>query len=227
MPLFSTLDVIALAGFIAAWGGYALVIEWTSHGRAGLNARVNTYREVWMRRMLERDMRMVDMQIMTALQNGTAFFASTSLIAIGGALTLLRSTDEMMAIASALPFGIPASRGLWEAKTIGLTIIFAYAFFKFAWSYRLFNYVAILVGATPLAADRDKPKAQAHVLRTARLFASAGRHFNRGQRAFFFALGYLGWFAGPLVFMATTAAVLIVMWRRQFASDALRAIQSK
>jgi uncharacterized membrane protein len=40
---------------------------------------------------------------------------------------------------------------------------------------------------------------EAHVLRTAGLFTTAGRHFNRGQRAFFFALGYLAWFAGPLV----------------------------
>src|SRR5262245_19363395 len=31
---------------------------------------------------------------MAALQNGTAFFASTSLIAIGGALTLLRSSER-------------------------------------------------------------------------------------------------------------------------------------
>ena len=29
-------------------------------------------------------------------------------------------------------------------------------------------------------------------MRTTRLFEAAGRHFNRGQRAFFFALGYLG-----------------------------------
>ena len=62
------------------------------------------------------------------------------------------------------------------------------------------------------------------MLRTARLFTSAGRHFNRGQRAFFFALGYLGWFVGPIVFMVTTAAVVVVMWRRQFASDSLRAV---
>jgi hypothetical protein len=34
--------------------------------------------------MLDREARMVDMQIMASLQNGTAFFASTSLIAIGG-----------------------------------------------------------------------------------------------------------------------------------------------
>jgi len=52
-----------------------------------------------------------------------------------------------------------------------------------------------------------------------------GRHFNHGQRAFFFALAFLGWFGGPFVFMAATAAVVVVIWRRQFASDSLRAVR--
>jgi uncharacterized membrane protein len=224
MPPLSILDLLALAGFIGAWTTYAVVVEWTRHGGESLNARMDRYHEQWMRRMLARDMRMVDMQIMAALQNGTAFFASTSLIAIGGALTLLRSTEEIISVFTALPLGIQTTRGLWEVKTIGLTVILIYAFFKFAWSYRLYNYVAILFGATPLAAEKDTPEAEAHVRRTARLFRSAGRHFNRGQRAFFFALGYLGWFVGPILFMATTAAVVVVTWRRQFASDSMRAI---
>src|SRR5439155_12080414 len=139
MP-FSIHDMIALAWFVGAWTAYAVLLEYFPHRREGLNARMNAFREVWMRRMLDREMRMVDMQIMAALQNGTAFFASTSLIAVGGALTLLRSPDEMIAVASYLPFGVPSSRALWEAKTIGLCIVFVYAFFKFAWAYRLYNY---------------------------------------------------------------------------------------
>ena len=53
---------------------------------------------------------------------------------------------------------------------------------------------------------------------------SEGCHFNRGQRAFFFALAYLGWFISPWLFLIATAAVLTVMWRRQFSSDARRAL---
>jgi len=100
-------------------------------------------------------------------------------------------------------------------------------FFKFAWSYRLFNYVAIMLGAMPFASERDTPEAECHALRTTKLFESAGQNFNRGQRAFFFALGYLGWFAGPWVLFASTTAVVIVMWRRQFASTAQRALMLK
>jgi len=224
MMVFSIYDLVAIIWFIAAWCGYSIVVEFTRHGHASFKQRMNRYRETWMRRMLARENRMVDMQIMSALQNGTAFFASTSLIAVGGSLTLLRSTDDMIAIASGLSLGPPGTRILWEAKTIGLAVIFVYAFFKFAWSYRLYNYVAIMLGATPGAHEKDTPEAKTHVLRTARLFAAAGRHFNEGQRAFFFALGYLGWFGGPFVLMATTAAVVVVIWRRQFASASLYAI---
>lgn len=224
MPLLSAPDIAALVLFLAAWTGYHIALEWTAYGRGGLNSRMNVHRDEWMLRMLARDMRIVDTQIMASLQNGTAFFASTSLIAVGGALTLMRATEDIMVIAAALPFAMETSRALWELKAIGLAVIFVYAFFKFAWSYRLFNYVAIMIGAMPPMEDRDRPHAQAHALRTGRLCAAAGRHFNRGQRAFFFALGYLGWFIGAWPFMAATIAVVIVMWRRQFRSDSLRSL---
>jgi uncharacterized membrane protein len=219
-------DILAVGFFVLEWTVYAITLEHTAYGRDSLSARMNVYREVWMRRMLDREARMVDMQIMAALQNGTAFFASTSLLAVGGGLALLRSTSEALAVLSALPIDISPTPALWEIKCVGLILIFIYAFFKFAWAYRLFNYVAILLGAMPPAKQRDTPEAEAHVMRTTRLFEAAGRHFNRGQRAFFFALGYLGWFVSPWVLFATTAAVVIVTWRRQFASNAWSAMGS-
>jgi uncharacterized membrane protein len=221
-----SVDIIAVGFFILEWTVYALTLEHTAYGRDSLSARMHVYREVWIRRMLERQTRMVDMQIMASLQNGTAFFASTSLLAIGGALALLRSTNDALAVLRTLPIDLSPSPALWEIKCVGLVLIFVYAFFKFAWSYRLFNYVAILLGAMPHAEQRDTPEAEAHVVRTTRLFEAAGRHFNRGLRAFFFALGYLGWFGSPWVLFATTAVVVIVTWRRQFASNAWRAMGS-
>jgi uncharacterized membrane protein len=224
MPLFSNVDLIALVWFFAAWIGYSIVVEMTPRGRTGLNGLMHRYRGLWMERMLARDMRMMDAQVIAALQNGTAFFASTSLIALGGAVTLLHSTEDVLTIIAALPFGAAVRHSEWEMKVIGLIIIFIYAFFKFAWSYRLYNYVAIMVGAAPPVAEKDSPEAQTFVRRSAAVITEAGRHFNRGQRAFFFALGYLGWFIGPLPLIVTTAAILVVMWRRQFASQSRRAV---
>jgi uncharacterized membrane protein len=217
-------DILAVSLFVIEWIAYGFTLEHTAYGRNSLSSRMHVYRELWVRRLLDREARMVDMQVLISLQTGTAFFASTSLLAIGGGLALLRATSDALAVLSKLPIDISPSPALWEMKCVGLMLIFVYAFFKFAWSYRLFNYVAILVGAMPPASQRDTPEAEAHVMRTARLFESAGRHFNRGQRAFFFALGYLGWFVSPWVLFFTTALVVVVTWRRQFASNAWRAM---
>jgi uncharacterized membrane protein len=121
-----------------------------------------------------------------------------------------------------LPLGIMTTRLAFEAKVGGLGIIFVYSFFKFAWSYRLFNYAAILIGAIPV--DPNDPGARGAAGRAAAMNIVAGRHFNRGQRAFFFALGYLGWFVGPAVLVMTTLLVLIVLVRRQFFSSARAAL---
>jgi uncharacterized membrane protein len=221
---FSLLDVGALAFFVVAWLSYHIAVEVTPARHRGLNVRMNAHRRAWMEQMLVRDNRIVDANIMSSLQNGTAFFASTSLLAIGGVLTLLRSTDDVVSAMAELPFGLATTRLAWEVKVIGLAVIFVYAFYKFAWSYRIFNYAAILVGAVPPADFGNREQAKAAARRAAAMNIVAGRHFNRGQRAFFLALAYLGWFVSAYVFMAGTAACLFVMWRRQFASDAIAAL---
>src|SRR6195952_3080085 len=144
-------DLSAITFFVVEWTVYAFTLEHTAYGRDSLSARMHVYRERWVRNLLHREARMVDMQIMASLQNGTAFFASTSLIAVGGALALLRATNDALAVLGALPVNLSPSPALWEIKCLGLILIFVYAFFKFAWSYRLFNYVAILLGAMPPA----------------------------------------------------------------------------
>jgi uncharacterized membrane protein len=136
---------------------------------------------------------------MNGLQNGTAFFASTSLIAIGGSLTLLQSADRVVQIFADLPFATTTTRAAWEIKVIGLAVIFAYAFFKFGWSLPIVQLLR--------HPDRCDPAAyRGRQTRNDRGGARDGGdehrrrtlHFNRGQRAFFFALAYLGWFISAL-----------------------------
>ena len=219
----TVLDGAAIAFYLVAWLGYHIAVERTPGGQRSLNQLMIRYRYEWAGRVPDRDNRVVDTTINASLQNGTAFFASTSLIALGGVLTLLRSSEEALAALSMLT-GETTTRLGWEVKVVGLAFVFTYAFFKFAWSYRLFNYGAILIGAIPLKGTADAATMGRATRRMAAMNRVAGRHFNHGQRAFFFALAYLGWFLGAWVLFATTAAALYVMWRRQFASDARRAL---
>ncbi|MFN3671269.1 MAG: DUF599 domain-containing protein [Bosea sp. (in: a-proteobacteria)] len=222
MAGFATLDLFAFIVFLASWIGYHIAVEAGPHSARSLNARMSLRRARWIEQAVQRDNRIIDTQVMNGLQNGTAFFASTSLLAIGGALSLLQSTDRVVQVFEDLPLATPTTRAAWEMKVIGLAVIFAYAFFKFAWSYRLFNYCAILLGAIPNARLKDEDETREAVRETIAMNIAAGRHFNRGQRAFFFALAYLGWFLGSWAFLAATLGVLTVMWRRQFASDSSR-----
>lgn len=224
MAAFTTLDLMALLWFAAIWVGYGVLVEKTRFGERSLTAAMNAERVKWMETMVERENRIVDTSIMTGLQQGTAFFASTSLLAIGGALALMRASEEAMAITAYLPLSLPTSRAVWELKVFGLAVIFVYAFFKFAWAYRVFNYAAIMMGAVMHEeGSRERMLAQAH--KAAAMQIAASGHFNRGLRAFFFALGYLGWFMGPVVLILTTAGVALVLYRRQFASTALAAVR--
>src|SRR5215813_15147095 len=114
-----TVDILAVGFFILEWVVYAHTLERTAYGRNSLSSRMNAYREVWIRRVLDRDARMVDMQIMISLQNGTAFFVSTSLLAIGAGLALLRATTDALTVLSKLPVDISPTPALWEMKCVG------------------------------------------------------------------------------------------------------------
>jgi uncharacterized membrane protein len=221
---FTALDALAFAFFVCAWLGYKFCVESQKFGKNSLNAVMRKRREAWFRNAAHRDNRIVDTQIMASLQNGAAFFASTSLLAIGGALAMLQSTESILLVFVDLPLGHVPTRGMWEAKVIGMATIFAYAFFKFAWSYRVFNYSAILLGAIPDRTHHSQVELDRAASATAAMNAAAAQHFNRGQRGFFFAIAYLGWFLGPLPFIVATLGVLIVMWNRQFRSDAFHAV---
>ncbi|MFE1598091.1 DUF599 domain-containing protein [Methylobacterium sp. ID0610] len=221
---FSLLDLAAVAVFLTAWIGYSVAVERLSGSGGSLNRMMNRYRHAWAEQLELRENRVVDTTINASLQNGTAFFASTSLIALGSVLTLTRSADDVLTLFGTLPFGTQTTRTTWEFKVAGLALLFVYAFFKFAWAYRLFNYGAILIGAVPPRGS-DEETIRRAARRAARMNVVAGAHFNRGQRAWFFALAYLGWFVSPYVLFVTTLAVVYVMWQRQFASEACRALQ--
>jgi len=221
---FAPLDVVALAWFVLGWVGFNAFAD---HGRwaaKGLSAAMAGFRRRWMDEMLGRDLRMVDTQILATLQHGIGFFASTSILVVGGLIAVLGAADQAIDALTDLPFTVNTSRLAWEIKIMLMVTIFVYAFFKFARAFRLTNYFAVLIGAAPAAIEGDAARDFAdHAAALANL---AARHTNRGLRAYFFGLAALGWFLHPAAFMITTAWVLAVMYRREFASKALTALKA-
>jgi uncharacterized membrane protein len=218
---FTLLDYAALATFAGCWLAYHLLVESHLFGRRSLNTIMDEWRVTWLRTMATRENRMLDAITSQALLNGTAFFASTSVLAVGGCFALLGATDQALLLFQDLPFGIHTTRQAYETKVFGLCLLLIYAFFKFAWAYRLFSYCAILIGAVPPVDSGIDPEPA--VERAAKMNIAAAMHFNRGLRTFFFALAYLGWFLNPIALMISSASVVVVLLHRQFASSSLQA----
>jgi len=223
---FDAFDLASLALFLLVWLVHGLAAEGWLTRRVSLTVAMNAQREAWMHTMARRDLRMIDTSIMVGLQQGTAFFASSSLFAIGGCFALLNASDQVLMIVGDFPLTEVTSRQAFEYKVMGLISILSYAFFKFGWSYRLFNYCSILLGAVPMRheGERDPAGWEAAINRTVRMNILAGKHFNAGLRGIFFSIGYLGWFIGSTAFILTTLLLFLVLLRRQFFSEARKAV---
>ena len=215
---FSNLDIIAIAWYLAFWGLFSFAVDHSSLRHRNLSHLMNGHRRRWVKNMADRDLRMIDTAIITGLQNGTAFFASTSLLAIGAGFALLNSTDLALQVSRDLSLPVETTRALWEAKALSLIGIYVYAFFKFGWAYRLFNYTSILIGALPYYKSTSKEDMEIAIEQVAEINSLAGRHFNLGLRAFFFSLALFGWFIHPMLLIIATTFVGMVLVRRQFFS---------
>lgn len=221
------IDLIAIGLFFGTWAAFVYLSDGgISRLPLSLSQAMDIHRRRWVEQALTRELRMIDTGIIAGLQNGTAFFASTCFLAIGGSFALLGATDQVEQVLSDLPFEISGGRQVFEMKVGGLAAIFAFSFFKFGWAYRLFNYASILIGAIPMPSQMEAAKgglddeAKLAVERAVDINILAGKHFNSGLRGIFFSIGYLGWFVGPLFFICTTALVLAVLIRRQYLSAA-------
>ena len=215
-------DLIAPAFFLLAWVGYALYAD-RSHDRPNLMRRMHDYRREWMRCMLERDNRMVDTQIIANLMRSASFFASTTMFIIAGLIAVLGAREQARAVLADLPFAVDSAPQLWDLKVLLLVVLFVYAFFKFTWAFRHYNYVLILVGAVP-SPDHVTDASRQVADRIARIATSTGRHFNGGLRAYYFGLAALSWFVHPWLFVLLTAWVVWIIYRREFRSRLLKTL---
>jgi uncharacterized membrane protein len=203
---------------------------WGFEGRSMVGA-IQAQRVAWMLNMARRgDHRTMDVILLNNLAQGNAFFASTSAIAIGGMAAVMGSGDRAQAALERLPFASLANPILWELKLVTIMAIFVFAFFKFAWAFRLGHYTAIMLGATP-ALDKASPESAAicdrHAERTARLAGLSGEHANSGLRSFYYAIAALAWFYHPIAFIAATTWVVAILARRDFFSRSLKLVAGR
>ena len=222
------LELAGLVWFLICWIGYSLYSKSAADKRPCLSNTLDLYRADWMRVMLSRENRISDTTVVGNLERNGAFFASSCLLILAGIITALGYTQQVMEVFGTIPFGTLPSREVFELRMVLLMVIFIYAFFKFTWSMRCYNFLAVLVGAAPLAGDtKTSPAARDAFAQSAGTVCNqAGDAFNLGLRSYYYALAVVAWFAHPIAFIAASTLIVIILYRREFYSDALLALRS-
>ena len=96
LAFFAPLDFAAVGLLFAAWFFIGLWIDNPTQSNPSVPKLMAGSRREWMEQMVTRDPRIFDAQILASLRQGTAFFASTSMLAIGGTLALIGNAHKLV-----------------------------------------------------------------------------------------------------------------------------------
>ena len=214
--LITALDYSAFALLVMLWALIGWRIENPSSKHPSVSVVMADYRREWMRQMITRDPRIFDATILGNLRQGTAFFASASMISIGGVLALVGNKEQLIGIADDLTLGRDPDI-VWEIKLMVTLFFVTNAFLKFVWSNRLFGYCAVVMSSVPN--EIDHPKTLPRAMKAAEINVTAAKGFNRGLRSVYFGLASAAWLAGPIALIGATLITCLVLWRREFASQ--------
>ena len=117
LTVFSSWDLSAVGLLLVCYVLIGLLIENAPASQPSVSQLMAEYRRSWMRHMAARDVRIFDAQVLNGLRQGTAFFASATMLATGGVLALIGNADKLIDVADDLSLS-PASEWIWEIKLL-------------------------------------------------------------------------------------------------------------
>lgn len=212
--LLAPADLVALGLTILFWFATGWLIEHPPARRLSVSILMQDYRREWMNQFVTRQPRIFDASVIESLRQGTAFFASASMIAIGGGVALIGNTSTIQGLAAELP--LQAERTELAIKAMVVVGFLANALLKFVWSNRLFGYCSVMMAAVPN--DPEDSMAYTRAAQAAEINITAAKSFNRGLHSIYYALATLSWFFGPYVLIVGTLLTTGMLIRREFAS---------
>jgi uncharacterized membrane protein len=232
VSVLPAIDWAALVLFFGGWFGYARFAKRRATTQPSVLASTNRVRHQWMLQTTRREVRVLDAVVMQNLSTSPSFFASTTILIIGGLLAALGTTEKASELVRDLPFTAQTSMLVFDLKLLLLLAIFVYCFFRFTWSMRQYTFGAMIVAAAPELAQFDAAGASAEMQRNAfadragRVISLAAETFNDGLRGYYFAFAAIGWFSSPVAFMVATAGIIVILYRREFRSEVLAVLNS-
>ena len=212
----SLLDIVALALALGAWLGVRWLIEHPPGARQSVTTLMADLRRRWLREMAKRDTRIFDAQIVGSLRQGTSFFASATILAVGAVLSVLGNAEMLGHITQ----GLMADGGPVQVTQLKLLLVVFFlveGFLRFAWANRIFGYASVAMAAVPAP---DDPEVRRVARQSAELNIRAAINFNRGLRAIYFGLAAFAWIGGAIPLLLATTVAVVTLLRREFSSSA-------
>ncbi|MEW6997080.1 DUF599 domain-containing protein [Colwelliaceae bacterium BS250] len=219
------LDYLALVVFFTSWIGYTQFARIKAKDTACISRCLHQHRIIWMRQIFDTDIRVSHASLLSNLERNVTFFASTTMLVIAGVLTLFSQLDSVKELLTRITIAEEASAFAIQIKLSLLVLIFVLAFFQFTWSMRQYGFVNIMIGAAPVAEHTTKPHLLNYAKQMATVQDQAAHAYNYGLRSYYFSLSALSWFVHPLMLLVSSMFVVYILYRREFKSKALRAIQ--
>lgn len=232
LELLPWTDWAAVFVLFLGWWGYASFARRRSSTRPSVLATTNRIRRQWMLQATYREVRVVDGVVIQNLSTSPSFFASTTILIIGGLLAVLGTTEKASELVREIPFAARTSVLVFDLKVVLLLVIFTHAFFRFTWSMRQYTFGALLIASAPEAqqfgadGEAGEGRRQAFADKAGRVVAMAAETFNDGLRAYYFAFAAVAWFISPLVLVLVTVVVIYVLYQREFHSEVLEVLNS-
>jgi uncharacterized membrane protein len=219
------MDVVALGVFLFLWFGYALMLNFQGQ-TYNLIKVMHRYRLQWIKRMIKRNDRRLDVQVVTVMVKTSMLFVVLTVLLLVGAVSMFGYGPKMVPMVNELPFAVNTSFSLWIIKTSLLAVMCIVSFFKFTWVIRQLNYISILMVAAPLYREgsdvvHDLKRQTKYVNKIATVLSNIDKHFITAIRALYFAVAVLGWYFHPVLFIGLTVVVVAVLYRREFMSRIL------
>lgn len=165
-------------------------------------------RSVWVETIMREKKDILAVQTLRNSTMAATFLASTAVLLIMGVLTLSGQHTNLESTWHSLNAIGAKHSGLWLTKLLILLLDLFIAFFSFSMSVRVYNHVGYMINV-PVALNH-KSITPAHV---AVHLNRAGSFYHIGMRAYYYSVPIVFWLFGPHFMLASTIALLMVLYR--------------
>src|SRR6187200_2957873 len=111
-------DWLAMALLFVSWAGYAHFARRRAESRPSILAATNRVRRMWMLQTTYREVRVVDGVVIQNLSSSPSFFASTTILIVGGLLAMLGTSESASTLVRDIPFAARTSNLVFDMKLL-------------------------------------------------------------------------------------------------------------